>query len=118
MKITFKGNYSGTLYRYFYIAPKAVTISSLYSSKKSVTVKWKSDKTVSAYQVVLTTRKDLKDAKTYTIKGAGSSKRTITKLVKGKRYYVKVRSYKVVKCDGKSKYICSAYTPLKSVVCK
>ena len=49
------------------------------------------------YQVVYATNKSFKGQKYYTNKGASKVKRTISKLKSGKRYYVKVRTYKQIK---------------------
>lgn len=98
------------------ITPKKVTLSSVTSKKKAqMTVKWKRDSKVTGYQIVYSTKKNFKGAKTITIKSNKITSKTITsKLVKGKKYYVKVRAYKTVK----GKKITGPYSNTKTVTVK
>lgn len=113
--ITFKGNYSGTVTKYFNVVPKAQTISSVKSpSKKKLKVTWKKDKTVSGYQIQYSTSKSFsKDKKTITVSKSTTSK-TITTSKSGKTYYVRVRAYKTI--DGKKVY--GSWSKTKSVKVK
>ena len=83
--------------------PKEVTITSVKSPKKAqIKVTWKKDSEVSGYQIVCATNSKFTKGKvTSTVSGSKTSK-TITKLSKGKKYYVKVRAYKTI--DGKKVY--------------
>lgn len=113
--ITFTGNYSGTIVKYYNVIPKAQTISSVKSpSKKKLNVTWKKDKTVSGYQIQYSTSKSFsKDKKTITV-----SKKNTSKAIKvsksGKKYYVRVRAYKTI--DGKKAY--GSWSKVKSVKVK
>lgn len=98
------------------VSPKKVTLSSVKSTaKKTLTVKWKKDSKADGYQIQYGTSKKFKSAKTVTIK---KNKTVSTKIKKGlkagKKYYVRVRSYKT---SGKSK-ICGAWSKAKNVVVK
>lgn len=80
------------------------------AGKKKLTVTWKKDKNVSGYQIKITTKKNFKGAKTYTVKSYKTYKKVIKKLKANKKYFVKVRAYKTV---GKSK-VYGAYSAVRS----
>lgn len=80
------------------------------AGKKKLTVTWKKDKNVSGYQIKIATKKNFKDAKTYTVKSYKTYKKVIKKLKAKKKYFVKVRAYKTV---GKSK-VYGAYSAVRS----
>ena len=120
VKITFKGKYSGTKTLYFTIKPKATRISSLTAGSKKFTVKWKKQATqTTGYQVqVATNKKFKKNKKTVTIKKQKTTKTTVKKLKAKKKYYVRVRTYKTVKINGKSIRIYSGWSKAKTVTTK
>mgnify|MGYP003209287340 CR=1 FL=1 len=120
VKITFKGKYSGTKTLYFTIKPKATSISSLKAGSKKFTVKWKKQATqTTGYQVqVATNKKFKKNKKTVTIKKQKTTKTTVKKLKAKKKYYVRVRTYKTVKINGKSIRIYSGWSKTKTVTTK
>lgn len=82
----------------------------LKAGKKKLTVTWKKDKNASGYQIKLATKKNFKGAKTYTVKSYKIYKKVISKLKAKKKYYVKVRGYKIV---NKSK-VYGSYSAVKS----
>ena len=83
--------------------PSKVSIKSAKNSgKKKITVTWKKQSKVMGYQIQYATKSSFKSAKKVTVKGASKTKTTISKLKKGKTYYVKVRAY--VKSGGKTVY--------------
>lgn len=109
---------TGTVYRYFNIAPKGTGIKSLAAGKKAVTVKLKLQKTqTTGYQIQYGTAKNFKSAKTVNVSNKTARKK-LTKLSGGKRYYVRVRTYKVVKFGGKNYTIYSRWSSAKSVLTK
>ncbi|MFU2518695.1 MAG: fibronectin type III domain-containing protein, partial [Clostridiales bacterium] len=120
VKITFKGKYSGTKTLCFTIKPKATRISSLKAGSKKFTVKWKKQATqTTGYQVqVATNKKFKKNKKTVTIKKQKTTKTTVKKLKAKKKYYVRVRTYKTVKINGKSIRIYSGWSKTKTVTTK
>lgn len=103
VKVTGIGNYKGTLKKTFKIVPKKVTLSKLTTPKKKVIkATWKKV-SGTGYEVLISKNKNFKSSTKYIVKGAKKLSLTISKkLVSGKRYYVKVRAYKVVK--GKTYY--------------
>ncbi|MBR1750301.1 MAG: leucine-rich repeat domain-containing protein, partial [Ruminococcus sp.] len=112
-----KGAYTGTVTKTFKINPKATSVKKLTTPKtKKLKVTYNKVAGVTGYQVTYSTSKKFTKSttKTATVKGAAKTSKTLTKLTKGKKYYVKVRSYKTV---GKTKYY-SAYSKVKSIKVK
>lgn len=102
--ITGKGNYKGTAKATFNINPKGTSISKLTGSKKAIKVKWKKKTTqTTGYQIRYSTSKakdkngQLKKGKTVTVSKNKATAKNIKKLKGGKKYYVQVRTYKIVK---------------------
>lgn len=95
------------------VSPRKATLSSVKSTApKTLTVKWKRDKKADGYQIQYSTSRKFKGAKTVTVK---KNKTVSTKIKKGlkagKKYYVRVRSYKG---SGKNR-VCGSYSKAKSV---
>lgn len=84
-----------------------------YKGKK-LKASWKKNTKVTGYQVQYSTSSKFKSAKTVTVKGYKSTSKTITKLTKNKKYYVRVRTYKTV---GKVNYY-SGWSNTKSITIK
>lgn len=90
------------------VAPKKQSISLINKIKKQLTIKWKKNTKASGYQVVYSTNKKFTGKKTVR-KAKTTTSYKIKGLKKGKKYYVKVRSYKTV--NGKRIY--GAYSTAK-----
>lgn len=119
--IKFKGSYAkyGTVKKTFTIKPKGTSISKLTKKKKGFTVKWKKQATqTSGYQIQYSTSGKFKNAKTVTVSKNKTTSKTVKKLKAKKKYYVRVRTYKTVKVNGKSTKIYSAWSKAKSVTTK
>ncbi len=93
-------------------AVPATKIAKLKAGKKKFTVNIKKVKGVKGYQVRYSANKKFKSAKTKTLK---VNKATIKKLKSQKKYYVKVRTYKTVKKNGKTVKKYSKWSLVKSV---
>ena len=94
---------------------KKVKVASAKAGKKSVKVTWKKVKGIKGYQIQYSTNKKFKKGnKTITIKSTKSTSATIKKLKSKKKYYVRMRTYKIV--NGKKVY--SAWSKAKSVKVK
>ena len=79
---------------------KAVKKVTGKAGKKKMTIKWKKDKKSNGYQIKYSAKKkgtELVKPKTITLKGKNKTKKTIAKLKKGKRYYVRVLPFKKYK---------------------
>lgn len=101
--------------------PKSTTLSSVKSEKKkTLTVKWKKQSAATGYQVQYSTNSKFKKGatKTLTIKKNKQISSKISKLKSGKKYYVKVRTYKTLKINGKSTKVYSAWSSVKSAKVK
>ena len=119
--VKFKGNYSGTVKKTFIIKPARTAISKITGKSKGMTLKWKKNtKQVSGYQIQYSTTSKFKKGTTASIyvKKASTTTRTIKKLTGKKKYYVRIRTYKTAKVNGKSIKIFSSWSPVKQVVTK
>ena len=94
------GKYSGT--RAATPALNKPVISKLTAGKNSVTVKWKQVPGANGYKIYRSTAKNGKYTCVKTIKKGKTLSWKNTKLKKGKRYYYKVKAYRIV--DKKNVY--------------
>ncbi len=114
--VSLKGNYTGTMKKTFKIRPKQTKITKLTSSKKKIVVKWKK---VSAqndgYEIQYSTSKKFtkKTTKKLVVGKSKQTKATIKKPKTGKAYYVRIRTFKKVKVNGKTKKFYSAWSKVK-----
>lgn len=116
VKITFKGNYSGTVSKAFKIKPAAVTLSSVkYNSKGKITATWKKNSNTTGYILQYSTSSSFADKNTCTM--IINSNKTVSKAITNlpaKKYYVRVASY--INVDS-YKYR-SAWSSVKNVTVK
>ena len=112
VKITFKGKYSGTKTLYFTIKPKATSLTKLTPVKKGFKAYWKKQATqTTGYQIQYATNKAFtKNAKGIFVSGASTTSKSISKLYSKKGYYVRVRTYKTVKFNGRNVNIYSSWS--------
>ena len=98
------------------IKPKQQKISSLKSTKaKTITVKWKKDSKATGYILQYSTNKSFKkNVKTVTISSNKTTSKKISSLKAGKKYYVRICSYK--KSSGNK--LQGSYSTIKSVTAK
>lgn len=95
-------------------APKASSLKSLKGKKRSIIIKWKKISGANGYQIVLATDKKFKkNKKTVTIKKQ-ISRTTVKKLKTKKKYYVRIRTYKII--NGKKVY--ASWSKAKAVKTK
>ena len=111
-----KGFYSGSITKKFKINPKGTSIKKVSGKSNAIWVKWnKQSAKTSGYQIKYSPDKSFKkNNKTITVSGAKNTSKTIKKLKKNKKYYVKVRTYKNVK--GTKYY--SSWSAVKTVKTK
>lgn len=98
--ITGKGKYYGTIKKTIKVNPKTQKIKSISAKTKGFKVSWTKDTQATAYQVRYATNSKFTSYKYVTVSNKSLSK-TVSKLTKGKKYYVQVRTYKTV---SKTKY--------------
>lgn len=91
----------------------ATSITSLSAKDNGFTVKWKKKTKITGYQIQYSTSSkfSMKNTKTVKIKKAKTASKKITDLKSSKKYYVRIRTYKIVK--KKKSY--SSWSKKKSV---
>lgn len=92
---------------------KTVSLKSAKRNGSDITVSWKKAKKVDGYQLQFSTNKKFKKAKTLTIKKANITSKSISKIKANKKYYVRVRAFKKVKVDNKTKKFYTGWTKAK-----
>ena len=113
--VSFKGNYTGTMKKTFTIRPKQTKITKITSSKKKIVVKWKKvSAQIDGYEIQYSTSKKFtkKTTKKMSV-NKRKTKVTIKKPKPGKKYYVRIRTYKKVKVNGKTKKLYSSWSKVK-----
>jgi hypothetical protein len=94
------------------VNPKATTLSALKNKAAGkLQITWKSNKAVTGYEVQYSTSAKFVGAKTVKIGKSKTVSTTVSKLKKGKKYYVRIRTYKTV--SGKKYY--SAWSKAKNL---
>ncbi|MCM1286486.1 MAG: CAP domain-containing protein [Acetobacter sp.] len=119
--VKFKGNYTGTITKSFTIKPKSTSISKLTAGKKKMTVKWKKQASqTTGYEIQYSTSSKFtaKTTKTVTVSKNKTTSKSISKLKAKKKYYVRIRTYKTVKVNGKNTKIYSSWSKAKNVKIK
>ena len=97
---------------YYMAAPAWKSLKN--SSARAITVKYGNTSGATGYQIQYATAKTFRGAKTLNIAGAKNVSKTVKRLAKNKRYYVRVRSYRK---SGRVTYY-SAWSTAKNVVIK
>ena len=116
--VRFQGNYTGTLKGTFEICPKGTSVTNIKSGEKAFSLKWKKQMSqTSGYEIAYATHASFrkKSTKTVVIKSNKTTSKEVKGLKPGKKYYVKVRTYKEVKSGSKKVKIYSDWSKTKSV---
>lgn len=99
--------------------PKAAEPSKTKAGKKQFKITWKKSSDAAGYQIQYSTNKNFKKGnKSVTVKGKNTTSATMKGLKAKKTYYVRVRSYRVVKVKGKATKIYSSWSKVKTVKTK
>ncbi len=97
------------------VNPKGVSLSSLKSMYRgNATVKWQKNTSVTGYQIQYSKKSNFTSSKIITRGDRNVTSRTITGLTRGARYYMRIRTYKIV--SGVKYY--SVWSAKKTVVVK
>ncbi len=97
------------------VLPRQSTVTSVKNTaSKQLTIKWSKVNEATGYIVSYATNSRFTSAKSYTYKTNTTVKKVINSLRKGRKYYVRVRSYTTV--DGQNYY--SAWSPVRSITIK
>ena len=81
---------------------KKTSIKSLKGKHKGFVVKWKKRSKASGYCIKYSRKSNFSNSKTVIVKGKNETIKRIRHLKSGKKYYIKVRTYKIIK--GKKYY--------------
>ena len=116
--VIFKGGYGGTVKKTFTIRPAGTSIQKLTAVSGGFAVKWKKKTAqTSGYQIQYSADAGFQGGSTRSIFVKNSSR--VQKLVKnlkgGKNYYVRIRTYKTVKADGKNTKVSSAWSKSRKI---
>ena len=95
--------------------PKTAITKLKKASSTSMKVYWKKKSGISGYQICYSTSKTFKNAKKVYVKDAAVTAKKISKLTKKKTYYVKIRTYKNTKIDGKRVNLYSGWSGKEKV---
>ena len=115
VKATASGYNAKTLKVTVKVSPSKASAPSLKTLRgRKLKVSWKKDRRATGYQVQYCTSKAFKKGvKTVTISKNKTITKTIPKLARGKRYYVRVRAYKSVKVNKKTQKLYGAWSSVK-----
>lgn len=117
--VTLKGNYTGTATAEYVINPKPTSLNKLTTGKKKLTVTWKKlTSQTTGYEIQYSTSSKFKSAKKVTVTKNKTTKTVIKKLKSKKKYYIRIRTYKTVKVDGKNTKFYSSWSKAKSIKIK
>ena len=119
--IKFKGLYKGTVKKTFTIKPKTTEITKITIQSKGFKLNWKKQlQQTTGYQIQYSTDKKFtnKKSKSVVVKNNSSASKTIKNLTSGKKYYVRVRTYKTIKSQGKVKTMYSSWSKVQLVKVK
>ena len=116
--VIFNGDLNTKITKYFSIVPKNVKGFQLISKSKKFVVKWKRQSVqTTGYEIQYSTNKKFmkKTSKTATVKSNKTISKKFSRKKAGKRYYVRIRTYKTVRVDGKMKKFYSGWSKVKTV---
>lgn len=116
--VIFNGDLNTKITKYFSIVPKNVKGFQLVSKSKKFVVKWKRQSVqTTGYEIQFSTNKKFKKktSKTATVKSNKTISKKFSRKKAGKRYYVRIRTYKTVRVDGKMKKFYSGWSKVKTV---
>ena len=94
------------------------SISKLQARKKAFRVLWNKASNVTGYQIQYSTKKNFKDSKIINVAGASTAGKKVKKLKAKTKYYVRVRTYKIVNVNGKNKTYYGKWSSKKTVKTK
>lgn len=98
---------------------KKPTVKKLTKGKKSVKITWKKVTGIAGYQINISTSKKFnKELSSYTVNKKSAKTKTIKGLKAKKTYYVRIRTYKKAKINGKTVKVYSKWSATKSVKTK
>ena len=118
VSVILNGNPDSKITKYFDIVPKNVKGFQLVSKAKGFLAKWKrQSEQTTGYEIQYSTSRKFKKkvSKTVMVKSNKILSRKFSRKKVGQRYYVRIRTYKTVKIDGKKKKFYSGWSKIRSV---
>ena len=92
------------------VKPQSVILKAASAKKKQAQLRWSKSNGACGYEIQYSTDSKLKKGvKKIVINNAGTTKRTLSKLKRHKKYYVRIRAYKTVNSGGKSTKLYSGW---------
>ena len=117
--IVFKNKYNGKIQKVFTINPKGTNIVKFLPKKKGFIVKWKKQASqTSGYEIQYAENAKFKRAKMVKNLKPNATSKSIVRLKAKKNYYVRIRTYKNAKINGKNTKLCSSWSNTKKVTTK
>ena len=101
----------------FTVKPKKTSLKKVTAKSGAVSATWKKQAAqIDGYQIQYCTKSNFKGktAKIITLKKSQTAKK-ISGLKSGQKYYIRIRTYKTVKADGKKRTLYSDWSGKKSV---
>lgn len=118
IKITFTGKYSGEEEKTYKIIPEGTEIKKIKSGRNGFNVAWKKPAAyVTGCQIQYSPDKGFKkkNIKKVTIKNRKNISKYIKRQKTGRKYYVRIRTYKNVKVNGGKIKVFSKWSSIKAV---
>ncbi len=115
--LEFCGNYSGKVVKTFTIRPQKTSLKKITARSRGLRVTWKKQTTqTDGYQIQYSTNRSFK-GKAAKIAEAGKkgTAKNISRLKGKKKYYVRIRTYKTVKVNGKKRTLYSDWSKSKTI---
>ena len=101
------------------IKPKGTKIVKLKAGKKKITVKWKKlGEDIAGYQIQYSLSPKFKKAKTIMVLNKKATRKQIKKLKPKRKYYVKIRTYRIVNDKENSTKIYSSWSKIRFIKVK
>lgn len=118
VSVILNGDPDSKITKYFDIVPKNVKGFQLVAKTKGFLAKWKrQSEQTTGYEIQYSTSRKFKKkvSKTVMVKSNKILSRKFSRKKAGQRYYVRIRTYKTVKIDGKKKKFYSGWSKIRSV---
>ena len=115
--LEFCGNYSGKVAKTFTIRPQKTSLKKVTARSRGLRVTWKKQTSqTDGYQIQYSTNRSFK-GKAAKIAAAGKKEtaKNISRLKGKKKYYVRIRTYKTAKVNGKKKTLYSDWSKSKTI---
>lgn len=117
VNIAFKGDYKGTASKTFTIRPQSTIITKIKPKRKGFIINWKKQAAqISGYELAYSTNSSFRGSETNLVTvSKNKAKKTVGRLKKGNRYYVRIRTYKNITVNGQTTTLYSVWSKVKSV---